>query len=179
MYLIFYWSSINLSYASPKKKKQFFACLSKFLLTDLYPFCNQQFNYFLEKQLSCQTNLHNHQNSYNGCFFKFGVEAGGELLILNAGYRSRVVRSQSILQRLLRRQIKKNTLYTYNDYHIQLQLKLNKSFEIAKKHINTSKNHYDKKMNDHNCKIGDFAYVIVQNKELQKHCHPTSLVFMK
>ncbi|CAH1366636.1 unnamed protein product, partial [Tenebrio molitor] len=50
-------------------------------------------------------------------------------------------------------------LYTYDDYHIQLQLKLNKSFEIAKKHINTSKKHYDKKMNDHNFKIGDFAYV--------------------
>jgi hypothetical protein len=48
---------------------------------------------------------------YNGCFFKFGVE----LSIVNALYRLRitdqlfksirVVRSQSTLQRLLRRQI--------------------------------------------------------------------------
>jgi hypothetical protein len=54
-------------------------------------------------------------------FFKFGVE----LSIVNALYRlritdqlfkyyafTRVVHSQSTLQRLLRRQIKKNTLYT-------------------------------------------------------------------
>jgi hypothetical protein len=59
---------------------------------------------------------------YNGCFFKFGVEAGVELSIVNALYRlritdqrfksytfTRVVRSQSTLQRLLRRQIKKKT----------------------------------------------------------------------
>jgi hypothetical protein len=51
-------------------------------------------------------------------FFKFGVEVGVELLIVNALYRlritdqlfksyafTRVVRSQSTLQRLLRRQI--------------------------------------------------------------------------
>jgi hypothetical protein len=56
---------------------------------------------------------------YNGCFFKFGVEVS----IVNALYRlritdqlfqsyafTRVVRSQSTLQRLLRRQILKNTL---------------------------------------------------------------------
>jgi hypothetical protein len=55
---------------------------------------------------------------YNGCFFKFGVEVGVALSIVNALYRlritdqlfksfafTRVVRSQSILQRLLRRQI--------------------------------------------------------------------------
>jgi hypothetical protein len=60
----------------------------------------------------------------NGCFFKFGVEVGIELSIVNALYRlritdqlfksyafTRVVRSQSTLQRLLRRQILKNTLY--------------------------------------------------------------------
>jgi hypothetical protein len=52
----------------------------------------------------------------NGCFFKFGVEVGVELSIVNALYRlritdqlfksytfTRVVRSQSTLQRLLRR----------------------------------------------------------------------------
>jgi hypothetical protein len=56
----------------------------------------------------------------NGCFFKFGVEVGVELSIVNALYRlritdqlfksyafTRVVRSQTTLQRLLRRQIKK------------------------------------------------------------------------
>jgi hypothetical protein len=56
------------------------------------------------------------QPHYNGCFFKFGVEVGVELSIVNALYRlqitdqlfkilrfTRVVRSQSILQRLLRR----------------------------------------------------------------------------
>jgi hypothetical protein len=55
---------------------------------------------------------------YNGCFFKLGVEVGVELSIVNALYRlqitdqlfksyafTRVVRSQSTLQRLLRRQI--------------------------------------------------------------------------
>jgi hypothetical protein len=55
---------------------------------------------------------------YNGCFFKFGVEVGVELSIVNALYTlritdqlfksyafTRVVRSQSTLQRLLRRQI--------------------------------------------------------------------------
>jgi hypothetical protein len=55
---------------------------------------------------------------YNGCFFKFGVEVGVELSIVNALHRlritdqlfkfhafTRVVRSQSTLQRLLRRQI--------------------------------------------------------------------------
>jgi hypothetical protein len=54
----------------------------------------------------------------NGCFLKFGVEVGVELLIVNGLYRlritdqlfksyafTRVVRSQSTLQRLLRRQI--------------------------------------------------------------------------
>jgi hypothetical protein len=68
---------------------------------------------------------------YNGCFFKFGVEVGVELSIVNALYRlritdqlfksyafTRVVRSQSTLQRLLRRQIKKKKhavyLHTYN-----------------------------------------------------------------
>jgi hypothetical protein len=55
---------------------------------------------------------------HNGCFFKFGVEVGIELSIVNALHRlritdrlfksyvfTRVVRSQSTLQRLLRRQI--------------------------------------------------------------------------
>jgi hypothetical protein len=64
---------------------------------------------------------------YNGCLFKFGVEVGVELSIVNALYRlritdqlfksyafTRVVRSQSTLQRLLRRQILKNTLYSSN-----------------------------------------------------------------
>jgi hypothetical protein len=59
-----------------------------------------------------------------GVFFKFGVEVGVEVSIVNALYRlritdqlfqsyafTRVVRSQSTLQRLLRRQILKNTLY--------------------------------------------------------------------
>jgi hypothetical protein len=54
----------------------------------------------------------------NGCFLKFGVEVGVELSIVNALYRLRitdqlfksytftlVVRSQSTLRRLLRRQI--------------------------------------------------------------------------
>jgi hypothetical protein len=54
----------------------------------------------------------------NGCFLKFGVEVGVEVSIVNALYRlritdqlfkyyafTRVVRSQSTLQRLLRRQI--------------------------------------------------------------------------
>jgi hypothetical protein len=54
----------------------------------------------------------------NGCFFKFGVEVSVELSIVNALYRlrikdqlfkfyafTRVVRSQSTLQRPLRRQI--------------------------------------------------------------------------
>jgi hypothetical protein len=59
---------------------------------------------------------------YNGrFFFKFGVEVGVELSIVNALYRlrhtdqlfTRVVRSQSTLQPLLPRQILKNTLYTY------------------------------------------------------------------
>jgi hypothetical protein len=58
----------------------------------------------------------------NGCFFKCGVEVGLELSIVNALYRlritdqlfksyafTRVQRSQSTLQRLLRRQIKKKT----------------------------------------------------------------------
>jgi hypothetical protein len=56
---------------------------------------------------------------YNGCFFKFGIEVGVELSIVNALYRlqitdqlfksrfTRVMRSQSTLQRLLRRQILK------------------------------------------------------------------------
>jgi hypothetical protein len=58
------------------------------------------------------------QRQHNGCFLKFGVEVGVELSIVNAPYRLRitdqlfksyafaqVVRSQSTLQRLLRRQI--------------------------------------------------------------------------
>jgi hypothetical protein len=58
------------------------------------------------------------KNINNGCFFKFGVEVGVEPSIVNALYRlritdqlfksyafTRVVRSQSTLQRLLRRQI--------------------------------------------------------------------------
>jgi hypothetical protein len=63
---------------------------------------------------------------YNGYCFKFGVEVGVEVSIVNALYRlritdqlfksyafTRVVRSQSTLQRLLRRQILKNTLYVF------------------------------------------------------------------
>jgi hypothetical protein len=65
-------------------------------------------------------------NGYNGCFFKFGVEVGVELSIVNALYRLRitdqlfksyaftgVVRSQSTLQRLLRRQILKKILWFF------------------------------------------------------------------
>jgi hypothetical protein len=62
---------------------------------------------------------------HNGCFLKFGVEVGVELSIVNRLYRlritdqlfksyafTRVVRSQSTLQCLLRRQIlKKHPLY--------------------------------------------------------------------
>jgi hypothetical protein len=64
-------------------------------------------------ELSILTFLQN-----NGCFLKFGVEVGVELSIVNALYRLRitdqlfksyaftlVVRSQSTLRRLLRRQI--------------------------------------------------------------------------
>jgi hypothetical protein len=64
--------------------------------------------------------------TYNGCFFKSGVEVGVKVSIVNALYRlritdqlfksyafTRVVRSQSTLQRLLRRQILKNTLYLF------------------------------------------------------------------
>jgi hypothetical protein len=63
-----------------------------------------------------QGEIEMHHN--NGCFFKFGVEVGVELSIVNALYRLRitdqlfksyaftqVVRFQSTLQRLLRRQI--------------------------------------------------------------------------
>jgi hypothetical protein len=62
----------------------------------------------------------------SGVFFKFGKEVGVELSIVNGLYRlritdqlfksyafTRVVRSQSTLQRLLRRQILKNILYLY------------------------------------------------------------------
>jgi hypothetical protein len=62
--------------------------------------------------------IHTHRNKVTGVFFKFGVEVGVELSIVNALYRlritdqlfktyafTRVVRSQSTLQRLLRRQI--------------------------------------------------------------------------
>jgi hypothetical protein len=60
------------------------------------------------------------KHNVTGVFFKFGVKVGVELSIVNAVYRlritdqlfksyafTRVVRSQSTLQRLLRRQIKK------------------------------------------------------------------------
>src|SRR5699024_10311757 len=54
--------------------------------------------------------------------------------------------------------------YSYEDYYKQLQLRLNKSFEIAKKHIDNSKIHsktyYDKKVNNHNFKVGDLVYVL-------------------
>jgi hypothetical protein len=65
----------------------------------------------------------------NGCFFKFGVEVGVELSIVNALYRlritdqlfksytfTRVVRSQSTLQRLLRRQIKKKNTFIHINF---------------------------------------------------------------
>jgi hypothetical protein len=64
----------------------------------------------------------------NGCFFKFRVKVGIELSIVNALYMlritdqllksyafTRVVRSQSTPQRLLRRQIKKKHLYRLNN----------------------------------------------------------------
>jgi hypothetical protein len=64
-------------------------------------------------------NIYFYRAAYNGCFLKFGVEVGVEVSIVNALYRLRitdqlfirVVRSQSTFQRLLRRQILKNTLY--------------------------------------------------------------------
>jgi hypothetical protein len=77
----------------------------------------------LEKPVRKQENLelqdlNGAQFTHNGCFFKFGVEVGIELSIVNALHRlritdqlfksyvfTRVVRSQSTLQRLLRRQI--------------------------------------------------------------------------
>jgi hypothetical protein len=72
----------------------------------------------LEIFLFCQHNSTGGGNleltQTNGCFFKFGVEAGVELSIVNALYRlritdqlfkshafTRVVRSQSTLQRRL------------------------------------------------------------------------------
>ncbi|EFA05449.1 Retrovirus-related Pol polyprotein from transposon 412-like Protein [Tribolium castaneum] len=56
--------------------------------------------------------------------------------------------------------------YTYDDYHKNLQLKLNNSFQIAKNNLEnakmTSKNFYDKKTNDHNFKVGDLAYLLTK-----------------
>jgi hypothetical protein len=64
-----------------------------------------------------------------GVFFKFGVEVGVEVSIVNALYRlritdqlfksyafTRVVRSQSTLQRLLRRKIKKTPFICREKY---------------------------------------------------------------
>jgi hypothetical protein len=75
--------------------------------------CHSTISFFL---LHPDLTLRAHK--YNGCFFKFGVEVGVEPSIVNALYRlritdqlfksyafTRVVRSQSTLQRLLRRQI--------------------------------------------------------------------------
>jgi hypothetical protein len=86
----------------------------------------------------------------NGCFFKFGVEVGVEVSIVNALYRlritdqlfqsyafTRVVRSQSTLQRLLRRQILKNTLYV--EYLLQ------NYFNVKKHKDNTDNNFYRNK----------------------------------
>lgn len=54
--------------------------------------------------------------------------------------------------------------YSYEDYYKQLQLKLNKSFEIAKQNIDNSKlnskKYYDKKINNYNFKVGDLVYVL-------------------
>jgi hypothetical protein len=74
-------------------------------------------NYQVTVKITCSRGL---IRAVTGVFFKFGVEVRVELSIVNALYRlritdqlfksyafTRVVRSQSTLQRLLRRQIKK------------------------------------------------------------------------
>lgn len=59
--------------------------------------------------------------------------------------------------------------YTYDDYHSNLKLKLQKSFEIARDNIlkskETSKVNYDKKINIYKYKVGD--QVLIQNKNLK------------
>jgi hypothetical protein len=73
---------------------------------------------FTSNQFYSKFEIYVGNRTYNGCFFKFGVEVGVELSIVNAIYKlritdqlfksyafTRVVLSQSTLQRLLRRQI--------------------------------------------------------------------------
>jgi hypothetical protein len=88
----------------------------------------------------------------NGCFFKFGVEVGVEVSIVNALYRlritdqlfksyafTRVVRSQSTLQRLLRRQILKNTLYFGPKNQIKLLISKISKFNVVNKIISSAR----------------------------------------
>lgn len=53
--------------------------------------------------------------------------------------------------------------YSYEDYHKNLQLKLNKSFQIAKNNIIQSKIkskiRYDRSTNEYNFRIGEYAYL--------------------
>lgn len=60
--------------------------------------------------------------------------------------------------------------YTYDDYHINLKLKLNKSFELAREKLisakEKSKVHYDTKINKYNYKVGDLA--CIYNKDIKK-----------
>ncbi|RZC34736.1 hypothetical protein BDFB_012640 [Asbolus verrucosus] len=65
--------------------------------------------------------------------------------------------------------------YNYDDYHEQLKLKLNKTFEIARENIikskEKSKSFDDRKIHDHiNYKVGDKVYVSVMGStpELSK-----------
>lgn len=60
--------------------------------------------------------------------------------------------------------------YSYDDYHRNLQLRLNKSFETARNHIIQSKEkskvYYDNKTKPHNFKIDDMVYIL--DKSTQK-----------
>lgn len=60
--------------------------------------------------------------------------------------------------------------YTYDDYHTNLKLKLNKSFELAREKLisakEKSKIHYDTKINKYNYKIDDLVYIY--NKDIKK-----------
>lgn len=55
-------------------------------------------------------------------------------------------------------------LYTYDSYHKQLQLKLNRSYQIARENIEKSKEksktNYDKKINNFDFSVGDEVYVL-------------------
>lgn len=61
--------------------------------------------------------------------------------------------------------------YTYNDYLDQLKYRLNKSHEIARKNIVSSKErsklYYDKHVKNPSYKIGDKVYL--QNDHIRKH----------